>query len=53
MNAKENTPKAKEKSDTPATPLDPKRPESREGKEKWRSYSEEKQRKIYENTVCC
>jgi histone-lysine N-methyltransferase SETD2 len=53
MNAKENTPKAKEKSDTPATPLDPKRPENKEAKEKWRSYSEEKQRKIYENTVCC
>lgn len=47
MNAKENTPK--EKTTTPATPQGVK--ENNEKKEKWRSYSEEKQKKIYENTV--
>ncbi|TPX23641.1 histone methyltransferase set2 [Coccidioides immitis] len=51
MNAKENTPKAKDKSATPATPADAKIPEKKEHKEKWRSYSEEKQKKLYENTL--
>ncbi|PGH06473.1 histone-lysine N-methyltransferase, H3 lysine-36 specific [Polytolypa hystricis UAMH7299] len=51
MNAKENTPKTvKEKSETPATPQDDK-PEKKEHKEKWRSYSEEKQKRLYENTI--
>ena len=51
MNAKETTPRSKEKSDTPATPLNDKRHEKKKS-EKWRSYPEEKQRRIYENTVC-
>lgn len=51
MNTKEDTPKSKDKSDTPATPHDAKRQEKKENKEKWRSYPEEKQKKIYENTV--
>jgi histone-lysine N-methyltransferase SETD2 len=50
MNAKENTPK--EKSGTPGTPQVSKpMPDKKEGQEKWRGYSEEKQKKIYENTV--
>lgn len=50
MNAKENTPK--EKSGTPATPQTSKEtPDQKEGQEKWRSLSEEKRKKIYENTV--
>ncbi|KAF7596277.1 histone methyltransferase set2 [Aspergillus hancockii] len=49
MNAKENTPK--EKSGTPGTPQVSKPiPDKKEGQEKWRGYSEEKQKKIYENT---
>ncbi|OAX79536.1 histone-lysine N-methyltransferase, H3 lysine-36 specific [Emergomyces africanus] len=53
MNAKEHTPKTEERSETPATstPKDAKPPEKREHKEKWRSYSEEKQKKLYENTI--
>lgn len=50
MNAKENTPK--EKTGTPATPHASKpTPEKREAQEKWRNYSEEKRKKLYENTV--
>ncbi|RDW61887.1 SET and WW domain protein [Aspergillus mulundensis] len=50
MNAKEQTPK--EKSGTPATPQPSKpTPEGKDGQEKWRNYSEEKQKKLYENTV--
>lgn len=50
MNAKENTPK--EKSGTPGTPQTSKpTPDKKEGREKWRNYSEEKQKKLYENTV--
>ncbi|KAL4967761.1 SET and WW domain protein [Aspergillus stella-maris] len=50
MNAKEETPK--ERTGTPATPQ-PSKPtsESKGGQEKWKSYSEEKQRKLYENTL--
>ncbi|OJD12305.1 histone-lysine N-methyltransferase, H3 lysine-36 specific [Emergomyces pasteurianus Ep9510] len=52
MNAKENTPKTQERSETPTTtPRDAKPPEKKEHKEKWRSYSEEKQKKLYENTL--
>lgn len=51
-NAKANTPK--DKSSKPAT-LQLSRSEAKgdkkDGKEKWRSYSEEKQKKLYENTV--
>ncbi|PYH40314.1 SET and WW domain protein [Aspergillus saccharolyticus JOP 1030-1] len=50
MNAKEHTPK--EKSGTPATPQTSKAtPDQKEGQEKWRSLSEEKRKKIYENTL--
>ncbi|KAA8643129.1 hypothetical protein EYZ11_005821 [Aspergillus tanneri] len=50
MNAKENTPK--EKSGTPITPQASKpTPDTKEGQEKWRSYSEEKRKKLYENTL--
>ncbi|PYI22165.1 hypothetical protein BO99DRAFT_354298 [Aspergillus violaceofuscus CBS 115571] len=50
MNAKENTPK--EKSGTPVTPQTFKAtPDQNEGQEKWRSLSEEKRKKIYENTL--
>lgn len=45
------------KSATPTTPADmlggQVQPEKKEKKEKWRQYSEEKQMKIYENTVSC
>jgi histone-lysine N-methyltransferase SETD2 len=51
MNAKENTPKSKDKSATPATPQDAKLPGKKDHKEKWRSYSEEKLKRLYENTV--
>ncbi|KKZ60339.1 histone-lysine N-methyltransferase SETD2 [[Emmonsia] crescens] len=53
MNAKEHTPKAQDRSETPttSTPRDAKPPEKKEHKEKWRSYSEEKQKKLYENTI--
>ncbi|KAI1965929.1 histone methyltransferase set2 [Ophidiomyces ophidiicola] len=51
MNAKENTPKAKDVSATPTTPADAKKPEQKERKEKWQSYSEEKRKKLYENTL--
>ena len=36
---------------TPKGPTDDPKSQRKDGKEKWRSYSEEKQRKIYENTV--
>lgn len=50
MNAKENTPK--EKTVTPGTPQASRETASlNEGQERWRSYSEEKQKKLYENTV--
>ncbi|KAE8318046.1 histone-lysine N-methyltransferase, H3 lysine-36 specific [Aspergillus transmontanensis] len=50
MNAKENTPK--EKSGTPGTPQVSKPiPVKKEGQEKWRGYSEDKQKKVYENTL--
>ncbi|KAL5362728.1 hypothetical protein BJX96DRAFT_154475 [Aspergillus floccosus] len=50
MNAKEDTPK--EKAGTPGTPqLSKPAPEKKEGHEKWRQYSEEKQKKLYENTL--
>lgn len=53
MNAKENTPKTQERSsENPATPQDVKKPEKKEQKEKWRAYPEEKQKRLYENTVC-
>jgi histone-lysine N-methyltransferase SETD2 len=50
MNAKEQTPK--EKTGTPLTPQ-PSKPvvEGRDQQEKWKNYSEEKQKKLYENTV--
>lgn len=49
VNAKEETPK--EKTTTPGTPQPAQETEKKEGREKWRKYSEEKQRKLYENTV--
>ncbi|RAL05616.1 SET and WW domain protein [Aspergillus ibericus CBS 121593] len=50
MNAKENTPK--EKSGTPVTPQASRpTPDRKDDQEKWRSYSEEKRKKIYENTL--
>ncbi|PWY70188.1 SET and WW domain protein [Aspergillus heteromorphus CBS 117.55] len=51
MNAKENTPK--EKSGTPVTPQTSSKPtpDKNDGQDKWRSYSEEKRKKIYENTL--
>ncbi|EGD92716.1 histone-lysine N-methyltransferase [Trichophyton tonsurans CBS 112818] len=51
MNSKEDTPKSKDKevSATPATPADV--PQKKEHKPKWKSLSEEKQKKIYENTL--
>ncbi|KAL2809450.1 hypothetical protein BJX63DRAFT_423779 [Aspergillus granulosus] len=50
MNAKEQTPK--EKTGTPATPQ-PSKPaaEGKDGQGKWKNYSEEKQKKLYENTL--
>lgn len=50
MNAKENTPK--EKTTTPGTPqASTQTPDKKEGEEKWRNFSEDKQKKLYENTV--
>lgn len=50
MNAKEATPK--EKSTTPATPQPARSvPSEKKKEEKWRSQSEEKQKRLYENTV--
>ncbi|KAH2207151.1 histone methyltransferase set2 [Aspergillus fumigatus] len=50
LNAKENTPK--EKTVTPGTPQASRETASlNEGQERWRSYSEEKQKKLYENTL--
>ena len=51
MNAKENTPN-KENTTTPGTPqVSKSTPEKNEGSGKWKNYSEDKQRKLYENTV--
>ncbi|KAL4868519.1 hypothetical protein BDV12DRAFT_102192 [Aspergillus spectabilis] len=50
MNAKEQTPK--DKTGTPATPQPSKpTPDSKDGQEKWKNYSEDKQKKLYENTL--
>ncbi|KAL3481836.1 hypothetical protein BJX99DRAFT_218311 [Aspergillus californicus] len=50
MNAKDQTPN--EKTGTPATPQPSKpTPESNDGKDKWKNYSEEKRKKLYENTL--
>ncbi|BDD61998.1 histone methyltransferase set2 [Monascus purpureus] len=51
MNAKENTPK--EQTNTPGTPqvLSAHTPDKAGKKDKWKTYSEEKQKKIYENTL--
>ncbi|KAL4787805.1 hypothetical protein BJX76DRAFT_266633 [Aspergillus varians] len=50
MNSKEQTPK--EKTGTPATPQPSKpTPESKDGQEKWKKYSEDKRKKLYENTL--
>lgn len=50
MNAKDTTPK--EKTITPGTPqASTQGADKREGREKWRGYSEEKRKKLYENTV--
>lgn len=50
MNAKESTPK--EKTATPGSPqASSQTPDRKEGREKWRGYSEEKRKKLYENTV--
>lgn len=52
-NAKANTPKDKAfNSVTPHLSKNEAKADKRDGKEKWRSYSEEKQKKLYENTVC-
>ena len=51
-NAKSNTPKGKlSASGTPLLVSNEGKKDPREGKEKWRSLSEEKQKKLYENTV--
>jgi hypothetical protein len=50
MESKEQTPR--DKTTTPGTPQAAKEDSEKEnGHEKWRSYSEEKQKRIYENTV--
>lgn len=51
MNAKEHTPK--EKTTTPGTPQASSKPtpDKEGGPEKWKNYSEDKQKKLYENTV--
>ncbi|KAL2866287.1 SET and WW domain protein [Aspergillus lucknowensis] len=50
MNAKEQTPK--EKTGTPLTPQPSKSaPERKDGQEKWKKYSEDKRKKLYENTL--
>lgn len=51
MNAKEHTPN--EKTTTPGTPQASSKPtpDKKEGSEKWKNYSEDKQKKLYENTV--
>lgn len=51
MNAKEHTPK--EKTTTPGTPQASSKPtpDKEGGPEKWKNYSEDKQKKVYENTV--
>ena len=51
-NAKASTPKDKASaSATPQAAMMDTKKDDKGGKEKWRSYSEEKQKKIYENTV--
>lgn len=53
MNAKESTPK--EKNATPGTPQPTTKPNANanasSSSDKWRGYSEEKRKKLYENTV--
>lgn len=51
MNAKEHTPN--EKTTTPGTPQASSKPtpDKKEGSEKWKNFSEDKQKKLYENTL--
>lgn len=56
MNAKESTPREQQNNsnnhNTPGTPqISSSRPDYGTGKEKWRTYNEEKRKKVYENTV--
>lgn len=52
ISEKENTPKEKpSETATPQPAAEEPSKEKKHGKEKWRSYSEEKQKKLYENTV--
>ena len=50
-NEKNNTPKDKPMSSTPRVTSGETNKDSKGGPEKWRTYSEEKQKKLYENTV--
>ena len=50
-NEKNNTPKEKAMSSTPKAASGEATKDSKGGSEKWRGYSEEKQKKLYENTV--
>ena len=50
-NEKNNTPKEKAASSTPKVGSRENTKDSKGGTEKWRTYSEEKQKKLYENTV--
>lgn len=52
-NAKANTPKEKQLPSSTAPKLNGEGKEGKGGTEKWRTYSEEKQKKLYENTVSC
>lgn len=49
MNTKESTPK--ERTTTPGTPQASQTSDKKESREKWKGYSEEKRKKLYENTV--
>jgi histone-lysine N-methyltransferase SETD2 len=49
--AKTKTPDKSSSAGTPQAAVEEPKPEKKSGQEKWRSYSEEKQKKIYENTV--
>ena len=50
--AKANTPNEKVSASTTVQPaVDEAKKDNKSGKEKWRTYSEEKQKKLYENTV--
>ena len=51
--AKAKTPDKESATATPQTTIDSSKKEKKEGKEKWRSLPEEKQKKLYENTVRC